>query len=133
MSESQSQSVVEQTWMPSRAVEGTESVRVSWIVHSDAMVDGGRVASHRGPCGRNATHLILWHWCTGEVDMKAYGASETAEFYPRWIPSMSPDLTVGMDSVSGALWVTLGDGGKLRWPKCCGLAGRVQDGLWVPA
>lgn len=118
-------------WMPAEPVSDGRLLRVSWVTHSDAFRDGGRAGSHRRACGRDAAHLILWHVCTGAVDMKQYGAEETAEFYPRWVPSMDPSLLVEQGRVG--LTVAAGDGGPLRWRKCCGLAGRVQDGMWVPA
>ena len=120
-------------WMASQPVDGGNVLRVTWLVHKDEMVDGGRVASHRGPCGHNAAHLILWHWCTGAVDMKAYGAAETAEFYPRWVPSMDPSDIVGWGAESSRLSVSAADGGPVRWRRCCGLTGRVLNGIWVPA
>lgn len=118
-------------WLDAEPVGDGRLLRVSWVVHSDAFRDGGRRGSHRGPCGRNAAHLILWHVCTGVVDMAAYIEAERDEFYPRWVPSMDPSLLVEQGPVG--LTVCAADGGPVRWKKCCGLAGRVQDGRWIPA
>lgn len=82
-----------------------------WISHTDDFRDGGRVASHSGPCGHDAAHLILWHWCADAG---------------RWVPSVDPALSVTVGVEAGVLSVS-----AVRWTRCCGLAGRVVDGMWV--
>jgi hypothetical protein len=100
-------------WMESEPLAGAGGeVRVSWIVHSDAWRDGGRRGQHRGPCGQDSGHAILWHLCSGTVDL-AGAETEDGAAYPRWVPSACPE---------GGL-----DGGvEVAWKKCCGLRWRAS-------
>ena len=107
-------------WMDSEPLGAGGEVRVSWVQHSDAWRDGGRRGQHRGPCGQDEAHAILWHWCSGAVDIRGAetqdGAAERAEAYPRWVPSACPE---------GVL-----DGSaEAAWKKCCGLRWRAGAGL----
>ena len=87
-----------------------DEVRIDWVQHRDEFRDGGRTASHRGPCQKDAAHLVLWHACEGEDG--------------RHIPTMDPKLDVIWES---GLVTILG----IRFTRCCGLRGRYVAGLWV--
>jgi len=106
-------------WMESEPLGEGGAVRVSWVTHSDDFRDGGRSAAHGrrgGACAHDFEHAILWHLCTGAVDIAGAetedGAAERAEAYPRWVPSACP--AGGLDGSA-----------EVRWPKCCGLRWRA--------
>lgn len=76
-------------WMETEPIEGEPRVRVAWITHSDSFRAGGRAMSHRGPCERDAAHVMAWHLCTGKVVLRDRDAEEWVDF-PRWTVSLGP-------------------------------------------
>ena len=112
-------SVVEirEPWLPTVEVEGAwvgrghgfAPVRLSYLVHTDGLRDGGRAAVHTGPCAQDAAHAVLWHLCPDTVEMAEDGALRAA----RWLPSACP-----AGGLTGAVVVS--------WPRCCALRWRAS-------